>query len=863
MIQYTLLGLGVGAIYAISALGLVSVYRGSRVVNLAHGGIALWGAYIFLELRDKHGWNGAPAAAASIALAATAGVVLYLLVFRLVRTRTELLKLVVSLGVLVFLQGAARKRIGSDRVVASSLPNEPIDVLGATIGRDRLILLAIGLAIAVALIIWSRWSRLALATLALARHEEATVSLGYSPTVLGSLNWALGSALAALSGILIVPISGFGVRGVTVVVVPALAAALVGRFESYGAALAGGLALGIAEVQTGLRIDTPGWGSAAPFVLSVIVLLARRQEGLNRLGSLQALAMAPSRLRWPWIVASTVVAVAMVQLSDESRVDTLIGSGTIALFALSLMVLIGLANQISLAQLAIAGVGALVAARLAISADVPFAIAPLIGAAAGAVIGAIVGLPSLRVRGINLAVVTIGLAVAIEKVIFENADYTGGYNGLQPDPPTFFGADVEALSHPKAYCYVVFGWLALAMAGVAALRRSRLGRQLHVVRTNERAAAAQGINVARTKILAFTISSAIAGAAGVLMAFRQRTLSFSKFGLFSSIELIAVSVLGGMGAIAGPLVTGLIAPGGLLFGELRDWGWLTSNSSLIFGVSVVFAAWRNPNGITAPRRDVPEVPVIPDAEVSATVRGAALEVRDLGVAYGGVKAVNGATVSVAPGEIVGLIGPNGAGKTTVLDAISGFSPTTSGSIVFDGVDLDGMGPSQRARIGIGRVFQSLELFEDLSLAGNLQISADQSLSHRGCLGPAAREFIDANGLSADLGRRPTELSMGRRAIVALARALAPSPRILLLDEPAAGLSTDESDALVTHLRTIAAQGIGILLIDHDMQVVLQACDRIVVLVNGENLVEGTPAEIAAHPDVRTVYLGTTASHVHH
>jgi branched-chain amino acid transport system ATP-binding protein len=242
-----------------------------------------------------------------------------------------------------------------------------------------------------------------------------------------------------------------------------------------------------------------------------------------------------------------------------------------------------------------------------------------------------------------------------------------------------------------------------------------------------------------------------------------------------------------------------------------------------------------------------------------------LTVTGLGVSYGGVRAVEAVDLTVAEGRVVGLIGPNGAGKTSTIDALTGYHPPSAGSIVFDGRDITRMRPHLRARSGLVRTFQSVELFDDLSVDENLLVAAD----HVGVLA-ALRDLLlpvrqpsrddvdwalDLCGLRDVADRRPTELSHGRRKLVGVARALARRPKLVLLDEPAAGLDTDESLELGRRLRTLPEAGVSVLLVDHDMGLVLSVCDEVVVLDFGRRIAHGTPDEIRADPAVVAAYLG--------
>ncbi len=251
------------------------------------------------------------------------------------------------------------------------------------------------------------------------------------------------------------------------------------------------------------------------------------------------------------------------------------------------------------------------------------------------------------------------------------------------------------------------------------------------------------------------------------------------------------------------------------------------------------------------------------------MRPAVLEVRELTVRFGGVVAVSDVSFAVHPGEVVGLIGPNGAGKTTIIDAITGFVRPTTGSIVLDDVAIESWGPSRRARAGIGRSFQSLELFDDMTVYDNLRAGSEArdsfayvtDLARPGDppLGPAAVAAVKEFDLEDDLDRLPTELAFGRRRLVAIARAIAGAPSVLLLDEPAAGLDDTETLEL-GHLITRLAKewGIAVLLVEHDVGLVLSVCDRVEALDFGRSIASGTPTEIAVDDAVIVAYLGVHA-----
>jgi sulfate-transporting ATPase len=547
-------------------------------------------------------------------------------------------------------------------------------------------------------------------------------------------------------------------------------------------------------------------------------------------------------------------------------------------------VVTGFAGQLSLAQFALAGMGAWVAGRLVDNYSIPFELAILAGIAGAIPIGLVVALPALRTRGINLAVATLGLALILERLILLNPNRTGKFNGTTVGDPTFFGINVGSVAHPERYATFCVLLFVVAAVAVANLRRGRSGRRLIAVRTNERAAAALGVSVFGAKLYAFGLAAAIAALAGVLSAFRRPIVVFDSFSVFASINAVVYAVIGGIGYVIGPMLGSAIAPG-TIGPEITDYliGWTGIDVDTIFdvigGFLLITVLIQNANGF-APQtinqvnwigRKLhlirPSAPPAPLPEIAREpVKRATLTVEDLSVRFGGVVALSGVSLTIRPGQVLGLIGPNGAGKTTLIDAVTGFVRPSSGRIALDGRPLAGLNVRRRARLGIGRSFQSLELFEDMTVRDNLRSGSDRRdplayvsdlcwpgnppLSSTAVA--AVREF----GLEADLERKPGELPYGRRRLVGIARAIATQPSVLMLDEPAAGLDDGETAELGDLIRRLAEQwGLAILLVEHDVGMVLRVCDRIVALDFGRQIAEGTPDEIRRDAAVVSAYLG--------
>jgi branched-chain amino acid transport system permease protein len=893
ILLFILLGLGPGALIAGIALGVVLSYRGSGVINIATGGTAMLAGYAFWALRtDQLGvrMSTAPALIVSLAFILAVGAATELIAFRPLRTASPLAKLVSSLGVLLIFQATVVLAFGTTpQPEPNVLPQNVVHVFGAVIPEDRFILTGIVVAATVVLAALYRWSRFGLATRAASENQVAAMLGGLSPSALSMANTLLASLIAGGLGILAASITELDSSTLPLQIVPALAAALLARFTSFGIACAAGIGLGILDsliqyvsslswFPTSGGIAVPGIQELVTFLIIVATMFLRGNRLPSRGDLVEQRLPAVPRPRNPLPAAGVVgviCAVALVVLPFDFRealVNTMIGT----LMALSLVVLTGFVGQISVVQLSLAGVAGFTISHLAVNAGIGFPLAAIAGAAAAVALGMITAVSALRVRGVSLAVVTLAAAVAIDSFIFLNPTWGGGQTGSPVPEPHLLGLDLGTNAPFRGLDgnlpSPVFGWVVLAVTLalgllVAWVRRGRLGQLMLAVRSNERAASAASINPRNVKLIAFAISALIAGLAGALYAYNFGSVSADRFDAFTALSLIAFAYAGGITLISGAAFAGLISTQALFPYALDKWFGLSGNWFLLFGgVILIVTLIQNPEGVAGAfyRRTHKRPSFSPEIEppaAGAALAGrpapaptreprAVLQVRDLSVAFGGVHALSDVDLEVREGELVGLIGPNGAGKTTLIDAVTGFVGF-SGRVELDGRDAGRLAPHEIARLGCTRTWQGTDLFDDLEVQENLTAGTVA----RDGVHDEAQATMALMGLQAVAEAMPTELSEGQRKLVGLARAVVARPRLLCLDEPAAGLDTRESQALGRRLRALADQGQSILLIDHDMGLVLGICDRVVVLEFGRVIAEGPPEAVRSDSAVIAAYLG--------
>ncbi|MDB5653919.1 MAG: transporter related [Tardiphaga sp.] len=565
-----------------------------------------------------------------------------------------------------------------------------------------------------------------------------------------------------------------------------------------------------------------------------------------------------------FIGAAIVVALAASASFDGYILNILMQATTFAIAVFGLSVVLGLCGQINLAQAAFFGFGAYAVGIGTADYQISYWLCLAAGCVLALLAGALLGMSTLRLGGHYLAMVTISFQQIVTLVMINTIWLTHGPDGVgRIGRPALFQSSQSYL----AFCVAM---LALVGYLVWHLPQTRLGRAMRAVRDNELAAGVNGIDVFRTKVSAFAICAVLGGLGGGLFAGGFAYISPDQFSFAESIVFLTMSLLGGVASPIGSAIgTGLL----ILIPE-----WLRFLKSVpglylaIYGLSVILIIRYMPDGIwgfvTAFldrfRRKV-KLPAegLPLVLAPARTGGEmVLEVTGLAKHFGGLKAVDNVDIAVHRGGVHALIGPNGSGKTTTLNVLSGLYNATAGKVLLDGTDVTNMPPHLRAAAGLGRTFQNIRLFRSMTALENVMIGAERPGNTLVGQGDEAALILRAMSALAfvGLGPRANELissfSYGHQRLIEIARALAANPTLLLLDEPAAGLNSSEKLELQELLKRIAAQGLTILIIDHDMTLVSEAAQHITVLNFGRRIADGESLAVLRHPDVVSAYLGT-------
>jgi len=899
LLIYIIAGLTTGSIFGLAAVGVVLTYKTSGIFNFAQGALATLSAFLFYFLQAQHGVPWPVAAMVCILVAGPLmGLVLELLARRLA-TRDLPTKVMGTIGLLLFIQGGLYLLYppGPYRGVTQFLPSAAFSFFGTPVQAYRVIIFAIGGTAVAALTIFLRRSRSGVAMRGVVDDPDLLDISGTSPARIRRLSWVIGSTFAAASGVLLAPLLTLDPTTFTLLIVTAFGAAAIGAFTSLPLTYLGGLLIGIAQAvlqkyiinSSGLLSGLP---ASLPFLVLFLLLLFAPRLRRPSTARIPPRSQAdtwqpPATLRGGALVVlvgvlCAVPAFAGLYLADWTRFLAYM------IVFLSLGLLVRMSGQVSLAQVSFMAIGVCAFSDLAVGHHWPWFAALLAAGLIAAPIGAVLAIPAIRFPGLYLALATLGFGILVEQMFYGQSYMFGSY-GLGKSVPmpqlSWLG-----LTGPNGYYYLVLVIVLVLCVVTVMINHSRLGRLLRAMGDSARGLASVGASINVSRVLVFVLAACLAAVGGVLDAGALGTVGPAYYDPMLSLQLFVVILLtvGGvpwyaiLAAAAQTLIPAYISSSATVGYAL----------TAIFGLGAIQMAMTGPGFLQLPSglrnaidRYFPPVTLwkraarrpswyreaagseLPDS--APATAGGGLRVDGVTVRYGGLVAADHISLTAAAGKITGLIGPNGAGKTTVFNACAGAVHTASGSVYLNGERFDGLGPAVRARRGLGRTFQQMELFDSLRVRDNVALGCEGGYAGRNPLDhlfsrrrqrAAVRQrtsaALDMCGI-AELADTPVRnLATGQRRLVEMARCLAGRFTMLLLDEPSSGLDPVETRHFGEILtRAVRARNVGILLIEHDMALVNQVCDYVYVVDFGKNLFDGTAAQASASDVVRAAYLG--------
>ena len=875
-------GIATGAIYGLAGTGLVLTYKTSGIFNFGHGAIATVAAYVFYWLHVDQGLDWTVAMAVSVlVIGPLIGLVMERFAARLAPQRTAL-KIVGTVGIVLVVQALATIKYGSTTIrMDQFLPRgtDTFRLFDVVVTYDKVIVAAVALIAVAALYLLFRYTRMGVSMRAVVDDPDLVAMQATDPQRVRRVSWVIGATLAALSGVLVMPFIGLDAILLTFLVVQAFGAAAIGGFSSIPLTFLGGALIGVAsDISKKYVLDVDwlsGLPAALPFLVLFVVLLALPRRKLvppSRLENRPPLQYrAPVRVR---LVVGVVVLAALATIPQFAGGDLgFYTTGLItAIMLLSLGLLVRTSGQVSLCHAAFAAIGAVAFSQLHVEHGWPWLLALLAAGLIVVPVGAVVAIPAIRLSGLFLALATFGFGILVQRLLYGMPwMFTEFAEGRTMPRPGFADSGQD-------FYYVVLAIAVAAALAMVAIHRSRLGRVLQAMSDSPTAATAMGLSTNMSKVIVFCMSAFMAGIAGVLLGVSRNFAVGNDpfFNSFNSLLLLAMLALAPFAEPWYALVPAIASVIPAYVTGDNTTHWLTAG----FGIAAVLVAtqgghpamperWRRALDRFGRRRAAPVVAPLATGSVSAAAGGDGLAVEDLRVRFGGLVAVEGVSLTAPLGRVTGLIGPNGAGKTTMFDACSGFNRRFRGRVLLHGTDITRLPPAARGRRGLGRTFQRVDLCDSLSVAENVALGREAGQAGAGFLSQlaarpaesrttdgAAAAAMELCGIADLADRQAGSLSTGHRRLVELARCLAGPFDVLLLDEPSSGLDQEETTRFGDILsRVVDERGVGILLVEHDMGLVMRVCQHVYVLDFGKLVFQGTAAEVAASDIVRAAYLG--------
>ncbi|HEV2243949.1 MAG TPA: branched-chain amino acid ABC transporter permease/ATP-binding protein [Streptosporangiaceae bacterium] len=901
-LPFIVIGLATGAVYGLAGMGLVLTYKTSGIFNFGYGAVAALDVFLFYFLHTEHNVSWPAAAAISLLVfAPLLGLALELLA-RSLQGASETVKVVATVGLILIVEALGLLWHPTNLPALDHfLPQSTVAILGVYVTWEQIILFSFS-AVAAGVLYWFfRSVRLGIVMRGVVDNHELVSMSGDDPVRVRRWAWIIGTVFASVAGLMLAPSLQLDGVTLTTAVFAAFGAAAIGYFANLPLTFAGGLVVGIASALVDKYSATITWigglPPALPFVILflVLIMMPRRRLAQRRLVPTTAARRsyhAPVRVR----LAAGGLAVgllAIVPLVQAGQISLWSSALIDMILFLSLGLLVRRSGQISLCHLAFAAVGAAAFGHFATSYGIPWLPALVLATLVAVPVGAFIAIPAVRVSGVFLALATLGFGILFEQVFYTRSFMFGQSTLGVADPRPNLSIAGWDLSTDTGFYYLLLVITVLVVVTVILVANGRLGRLLAGLADSPLALETQGATITVLKVIVFCISAAMASLAGALTGMLYHFGVGGYFVSFNSLTLVALVIIlavgepwyAVLGAVAYTVIPGYV-----------QGGTTSTVLLLLFGLGAVTAAYGTRGG-TMPtalrcwldrvggRKAAPGRASAEPAQVTAwsarrrelegprgTTARQGLEVRNLSVYFGGVKAVDGVSLKAPAGIITGLVGPNGAGKTTIFNACSGLNRPTAGQVLLHGADVTREGPAERARRGLGRTFQRTELFSTLTVRQNVAIGREAPLAggnplaqvigsrHSGRLIDAAtEEALALTGTSRIADTQAGFLPLGQRRLVELARTLAGPFDMLLLDEPSSGLHAHETEQFGQVLKTVVEErGCGILLVEHDMTLIREVCDRVYVLDFGILIFDGTPEEMHRSPGVRAAYLGDAA-----